>query len=72
MKLPNCFKPKPVDALLREQLYEARVRMNEHTSAAEYHDALATMYRGQIERLEDALGMDKVLTGLPKLEGAPC
>lgn len=70
MKLIDWLKPKPVDALLREQLYEARVRMNEHTSAAEYHDALATMYRGQIERLEESL--DKSSSQFPMLEVRPC
>ena len=35
-----------------ELLAEARMALVEHEAAAEHHDALATLYRHRIERLE--------------------
>lgn len=54
-------KPESREADL---LYEARRALIEHEAAAEHHDALATMYRGRIERLESNAA-DRAAAAIP-------
>lgn len=53
--------PKKV---MEAQLYEAERHAIEHEAAAEHHDALATMYRGRVARLKEALGHDRKQPGV--------
>jgi hypothetical protein len=43
-------------------LHEARMKLIEHEAAAEHYDALATMYKHRVERLEQSLGYDVRIT----------
>ncbi len=40
-----------MDALVDEQLYEARRKLLEYEAAAEHHAAMTEMYRRRVERL---------------------
>jgi len=50
----NPFKQPTAEQIRQVQLEQAERMALEHESAAEHHDALATMYRGRIERLRAA------------------
>lgn len=56
-----------------ELLTDARMALVEHEAAAEHHDALATLYRHRVERLENSLSLDTrpvvVAQALPGAKG---
>ena len=54
MNLLNLFRAPSAEEIHTDQLEDARRLALEHEAAAEHHDALATMYRGRIQRLEAA------------------
>ena len=45
------FRIHAAQKIAQRQLEEAERLLLEHEAAAEHHDALATMYRGRIDRL---------------------
>ncbi len=49
--IANPFKMPSAEDIRKKQLEEAERASLEHEAAAEHHDALATMYRGRVERL---------------------
>lgn len=49
------FRIPAAQKIAQRQLEEAERLLLEHEAAAEHHDALATMYRGRIERLRERI-----------------
>lgn len=58
------FAPTNPAKIEQEQLYEARRELLTHTAAAEYHQAIADMYRKRIDRLTISVNTPKPLEPL--------
>lgn len=53
LKNLNPFKLPTTEKIRAKQIDEAERLALEHEAAAEYSDAMATMYRGRVQRLRD-------------------
>ena len=63
------FNKTTVADIIKIDILHAEREAHDHEKAAEHHDALATMYRGRVERLKADLGGPPVL---PNYITAPC
>ena len=46
------FRKLTLADIIKQDIAAAEVLAHDHEKAAEHHDALATMYRGRVERLK--------------------
>lgn len=63
--LNTVFRVPSAKTIAQRQLESAERTLLEHEAHAEFHDAMATMYRDRIERLRDYVGQE--LGDLPLL-----
>lgn len=64
--LKTFFGKISCDQVIEDQLTEARRAALEHEAAAEHHDALATMYRDRVRRLEGLQAPGLMMVGIGK------
>lgn len=51
--ITELFKPKSINELQEQELYDARRQLLEYEAAVEYHTAMRDMLKARIERLEN-------------------